>query len=202
MPLPNRFRHNWQFESVDADSAEGGWWGDDGDVDRRGVDASVARVEAALAEHEAIGLVGFEQGGALAAVVAARATLREGPPIEFAVVCGSAMPPQCSDLFERLRAAVAASSSSSPDQDGGAAPIVPTLHYLSATDAVNPPSEGEALAACFGPTAEVLWHDRGSAMPGKEWWSQSDAFLERAWAGDKWGGEVYSSWDPRSARKE
>ena len=102
------------------------------------------------------------------------------------------MPPQCSELFDRLKAV--------SSKDGTTA--IPTLHYLSAADAVNPPAEGEALAACFGPSAEVLWHDRGSAMPSKSWWGQSDAFLERAWSGDKWNGEVYSSWDPRSARKE
>ena len=59
---------------------------------------------------------------------------------------------------------------------------IPTLHCLSTADTINPPAKGEALAACFA-AAELLWHDGGNSMPGREWWRQSDAFMDRAWDG-------------------
>ena len=62
-----------------------------------------------------------------------------------------------------------------------------TLHCLSKADTISPPASGKALAACFGPSAELLWHDRGNAMPSRMWWRDSDAFLERAWQ-DVWSG--------------
>ena len=69
--------------------------------------------------------------------------------------------------------------SSSGKEDGHAdgSPKVQTLHTLSEADAASP--LGEELAACF-PTAELLWHDGGSAMPGRSWWRTSHAFIDRA----------------------
>ena len=55
------------------------------------------------------------------------------------------------------------------------------LFSLSTSDAVSPPELGQELAACFGSSAEELWHDLGNAMPSRFWWKDSDAFLERAW---------------------
>ena len=63
-------------------------------------------------------------------------------------------------------------------RDDGATPL-PTLHCLS--EAGTAPELGLELARCFGPSAELLWHARGDGMPGRQWWKDSDAFLERAW---------------------
>ena len=68
MPLPNRFKENWEHTTIDAGTSDGCWW----EVD---ADASIAKVEAAIEEQQVAGLVGFEQGGALAAIVAARKLL-------------------------------------------------------------------------------------------------------------------------------
>ena len=57
---------------------------------------------------------------------------------------------------------------------------IPTLHCLSQSNTVNPPALGEDLAACFGTTAEVLWHAGGRSMPGKTWWKDSKGFPDRA----------------------
>ena len=56
---------------------------------------------------------------------------------------------------------------------------LPTLHCLSERD--DDQELGQELATCFGPSAEVLWHDLGKTMPSRTWWKDSDAFLERAW---------------------
>ena len=64
MPLPNRFRDNWEFTTMDADTASGEWC-----EDGTAFDASIAKVEAAVEEQQVAGLVGFEQGGTLAAIV-------------------------------------------------------------------------------------------------------------------------------------
>ena len=186
MPLPNRFRDNWDHVAIDAGTADGCWCNDGSSFD-----ASIAKVEAAIAEEQVAGLVGFEQGGSLASLVVARAILGEGPPVDFAVICGGAMPKAYAELFARLRRVTSAAVDAS----------IPTLHCLSESDDVHPPALGRELAACFGPTAEILWHERGSAMPPRSWWAQSDAFLERAWAGGDWNGEVYSSWDPRGGKR-
>ena len=63
---------------------------------------------------------------------------------------------------------------------------IPTLHCIGRSDAANPPERAEELASCFGPSAEVLWHDRGSAMPPKTWWEQTAGFPERATGGNRW----------------
>ena len=60
----------------------------------------------------------------------------------------------------------------------------PTLHCIGRADAGS--EEAEELAACFGPAAEVLWHDNGSAMPGRSWWELTRGFPERATGGVQW----------------
>ena len=74
---------------------------------------------------------------------------------------------ECADLLHRMRDTEDAS--------------LPTLHCLSMSDTVSPAELGKELAACFGPSAELLWHGGGNAMPSRQWWKDSDAFLERAW---------------------
>ena len=59
--------------------------------------------------------------------------------------------------------------------------LVPTLHCLSKVDRINPPEQGEALAACFGATAEVLWHDGGHVMPPRPQLLEAAEFLDRHW---------------------
>ena len=78
---------------------------------------------------------------------------------------------ECARLLGRLRDAQGAS--------------LPTLHCLSESDASC--RSGQELSACFGEAAELLWHDKGNAMPSRQWWRDSDAFLERAWQ-DVWSG--------------
>mgnify|MGYP006156615837 CR=1 FL=1 len=154
---------NWQWVALDAGNDEGTWL--------LNLASSVAAVEAELEAGggKYSGIVGHEQGGTLAAIVAARAALGEGPlSLEFAVISGAAMPadPPYTDLLRRLR--------DSPDKE------IRTLHCLSKLDTVSPPELGEELAGCFGQTAEVLWHDRGNAMPDKSWWKATRAFPDRA----------------------
>ena len=156
---------NWQYAAIDAGSASGYWWED---ADMKGAEASIKQIEDYLVAQQGqiAGVVGHEQGATLAALVAARAALAEGPlTLQFAVLAGGAMPTAQPyiDLLDRLR--------SSPDR------CMPTLHCLSRTDAMHP--SGEELAACFA-SAEVLWHDRGGAMPDSSWWKETRAFPDRA----------------------
>lgn len=158
---------NWQFKTLDAGSNDGSWW--EGDTYKR-LDASVAAVEAAIeAERGQIsGIIGHEQGATVAAIVAARAALGECPVdlnLEFAVLCGAAMPTAQPyvDLLDRLR------------ESGH--PSIQTLHCLSKSDEASP--LGKELAERF-PSGEILWHDRGNAMPEKSWWKLTKAFPDRA----------------------
>jgi predicted esterase len=165
---------NWLYSAVDCSSADGCWWS--GELsDLKGIEASIAAVEDAMEEFQAVGLIGHEQGATLAAIIAARAALGEGPPLKFAVICGGYMPsagPQA-ELLQRLRETSDVS-------------IIPTLHCISSTDSFAPSAQAEQLAACFGPSAEILQHDGGSAMPGPEWWKQTKAFPERVTGGRYW----------------
>lgn len=154
---------NWQYAALDARTDDGTWFGDG----FKGLDKAVATVEAVLASRpEVAGIVGHEQGGTVAAVVAARAALGEGPrPLAFAIICGASMPTAkpYTELLQRLRSA-----------EGS----IPTLHTLSNTGTLA--ATGEELAACFGSGAEILWHEQGNAMPDKSWWRRTDAFPDRA----------------------
>ena len=65
---------------------------------------------------------------------------------------------------------------------------------MSKSDAVTPPEQAEELAACFGPSAEILWHDGGSAMPGLSWWEETKGFPERAIGGNRWCTQFLGPW--------
>ena len=47
----------------------------------------------------------------------------------------------------------------------------------------------------FAPSSEILWHERGSAMPPPGWWEQTRGFPERVTGGNRWvtqyGGPFY-----------
>ena len=167
---------NWQYSAIDAGTANGEWWTG---ANYKGLEDAVANVEAEIvAQQGAItGIIGHEQGGLVAAIVAARAALGEGPvasasatslsntALKFAVICGASMPDAgpYAELLCRLR-----------DTFGR---DIQTLHCLSEADPTH--ARGEELAACFD-GAEILWHGRGTAMPDKTWWKATQAFPDRA----------------------
>jgi len=158
---------NWLYEALDALSAEGEWWQGGGKY--TGIEASIAAVEDQIREFGAVGLVGHEQGATLAAIVAARSALGEGPPLKFAVICGGEMPSagKYADLLHRLRDSTAA---------------IPTLHCYDRSEGAL----AEELAACFAPSDEVLLHDRGVAMPDRNWWLETKGYPERITGGRYW----------------
>ena len=166
---------NWQYYAVDAGSTDGSWWQGD---DYSGMAAAIAEVEAAIEEKQGAitGIVGHGQGGLVAACVAARAALGEGPlctasakslspsALKFAIVCGAQMPQSGPyvDLLMRLQQSRDAT--------------IQSLHCMSQADDASELSQ--ELASCF-PSAELLWHDRGVAMPDKSWWKETRAFPDR-----------------------
>jgi len=158
---------NWQWSALDAGSPDGSWWSDE---KYSGLQQSIANVEAEILEQQAVGIVGHEQGATLAAIVAARSILGEGVPLKFAVCCGAEMPTAgpYADLLNRLR-------------DLGAS--MPTLHCISTTESIEATEE---LAACFAPSAEILRHGGGSAMPGPSWWEETQGYPERVTGGLSW----------------
>ena len=114
------------FHAIDAPSGRRTWWtysaGERSFTasSYEGAEQSIAAVEAELESGGYVGLLGFSQGAMLAAIVAARASLRESCPLlRFAVICAAAVPKPYEPLLERLRAA--------PE----AAAALPTLHCLS-----------------------------------------------------------------------
>ena len=159
---------NWQYSGIEA-TFDDGWW--KGDFD--GLEQSIAKIEDAIDTYQTTGIIGHEQGATAAAIVAARAALGEGPQIKFAVCCGALMPTKgpYADLFERLRATDAALT-------------VPTLHCLSKSSSVC--EESEQLAECFGPSARLLWHDNGDALPSSSWWEETQGFPEKSIGGNRW----------------
>ena len=175
---------NWQYSAVDAGTADGGWWAND---NFDGLEPSIAAVESAIVANQAVGIIGHEQGAVVAALCAARSALGEGAPLKFAIICGARMPTAdvYVELLQRLR-----------DTPGAS---IPTLHCMSKTDGVHPPESAEELATCFAPSAEILWHERGSAMPPRGWWEQTQAFPERVTGGNRWvtqfGGPFYYTKD-------
>ena len=168
--------HAWQIEAVDWDigidaaTDYGAWWVADAPSS---AEASAAGDKAVWTVEEAVrsggfhGIVGFAEGAALAAVVAARAALGEDGacPLRFAVMCSGAVPKHYERLLERAAAA-----------DGAAA--LPTMHLISEADAVMPADQGARLASLF-PGAEVLWHEAGHAMPPKLECKQIITFCDR-----------------------
>lgn len=176
--IPGRARRAtaWKYDAIDSEDASGGWWSyPEGERSYSakefvGAEASIAAVEAELATGLYCGLLGFSQGAALAACIAARVSLGEGNEdaarhLRFAVICGTALPQPFRPVFEKLQEA------------GDAA--VPTLHCLSRADTVNPPGLGEELARSFGATAQVLWHDAGHALPPKDKLTEVAAWLDQ-----------------------
>mmetsp|Transcript_7166 Transcript_7166/g.12046 ORF Transcript_7166/g.12046 Transcript_7166/m.12046 type:complete len:243 (-) Transcript_7166:257-985(-) len=161
---------NWQYTALDAESTDGSWW-KDGSFS--GADASISSVESAIQQQGAAGIIGHEQGGTLAAIVAARSALGEGVPLKFAIICGAAMPiaGPYAELLYRLR--------DSPSTS------IPTLHCIGKSDGTNT-EQAEELAACFAPSAEVLWHTGGRAMPDRSWWEQTEGYPERVTGGNRW----------------
>ena len=167
---------NWLYSALDAGSDDGGWFKDG----LAGVDVSIASVEDAIAEQEVAGVIGHEQGATVAALVAARSALGEGPPLKFAVLCGGAMPTagRYAELLHRLR-----------DSPGAS---IPTLHCIGNSDGER--AQAEELAACFGPLAEILRHDRGGAMPDRNWWEETKGYPERVTGGNRWCTQHRGPW--------
>ena len=91
----------WLFEAIDPQTPSGEWFCPGGTGE--GADESIAAVEAALEAGGFAGLVGFDDGAALASLVAARAALGEGCAgrLQFAVMCSATMPKPYEPLLHR-----------------------------------------------------------------------------------------------------
>ena len=91
----------WLFEAIDPQTPSGEWFCPGGTGE--GADESIAAVEAALEAGGFAGLVGFDDGAALASLVAARAALGEGCAgrLQFAVMCSSIWPTPYEPLLHR-----------------------------------------------------------------------------------------------------
>ena len=169
LPPRRRDPNPWCYTALDAGSADGTWYDDQNGL--KGLEEAVQVVEDAIEAEQMAGIVGHEQGGLVAALVAARASLGVGPRcLQFAVISGAAMPDNESHWAELLTAL----------RDAQEAPSVRTLHCLSQSNPVTSPELGAKLADCFGSSAEILWHDRGKAMPGRSWWKETKGFPDRA----------------------
>lgn len=150
---------------VHAFTGEGTWWtypaGERSFTasSYEGAEESIDAVEKAIVEGDFVGLLGFSQGAMLAAIVAARATLGEGPklPLQFAIMCGGAMPNPYRPLLDRLRQRGEVGVQP-PDS------VLPTLHCISESDRVNPVELGRELATCFAPRARTR---HSKAMPSE-----------------------------------
>ena len=162
-----------EFEFTALDGPGGKWWTYPAGErsfsasSYTGAEESIAAVEAELAKGYT-GLLGFSQGAMLAALVAARCSLKESEvSLKFAVICGAATPAPYDALLARSR-------------DATEAVALPTLHCLSKADTMNPPELGEALAGCFRhPPAQLLWHSIGHQLPPNEELPKVVAFMEQ-----------------------
>ena len=163
-----------EFQTMDAPGGTRSWWtyprGERSfsASSFSGDDVSIAAVEAELVKGGYDGILGFSQGAMLAAVVAARSALGQGPPdskLSLTVCCGAALPKPFEPLFAALR-------------ESGGAPAIRSLHCLSAVDTMNPPELGKALATSFGTSASLLWHDNGHTVPPSESLGELVAFFE------------------------
>ena len=98
----------------------------------------------AVEDFGAVGLIGHEEGATVAALVAARAALGEGPPLRFAVVCGGVLPTSgpYAELLQQVR--------ETPDT------TIPKLHCIGRDDPYASAEDALELAACFD-GAEILW---------------------------------------------
>ena len=108
----------WLFEAIDPQTPSGEWFCPGGTGE--GADESIAAVEAALEAGGFAGLVGFDDGAALASLVAARAALGEGCAgrLQFAVMCSATMPKPYEPLLHRSALSTLVHS----------CPVTPQLH--------------------------------------------------------------------------
>ena len=161
----------WELGAISAPGGDDRWWtypqGQRSFTASEycGAEESIAAVEAELVAGQYQGILGFSQGAMLAAIVAARCALGEGPgSLKFAVMCSGATPKPYDALFDRLRTSSA---------------VMPTLHCLSACDKINPSELGESVAGSFRhPTAEVLWHEDGHRVPPNECLADVVSFMD------------------------
>lgn len=116
----------------------------------RGLDASLTLLKAALAEHAPIdGILGFSQGGAMAALLLSDLAAAGTPLPAFAILAGAFAP--------RDPAAAAALAA--------ARLTTPTLFIAGDADALVPRARSEELAAAFAGDAAWLRHPGGHAVP-------------------------------------
>ena len=99
---------NWLYAAVDSGSSDGSWFEEN---TFKRLDIAIAAVEEAIEDFGAVGVIGHEQGATVAALVAARSALGEGPALQFAIICGAAMPTHepYAELLQQLRDSDAAS---------------------------------------------------------------------------------------------
>lgn len=166
---------NWIYSGFDADTSDGCWYKEDGKF--TGLQQSIEGVEAAIVEQGIVGIVGHEQGATLAALVAARSALGDGPPLKFAVICGAEMPASgpYAELLNKLK--------ETPDAS------IRTLHCIGNVERET----GEAVAACFT-DPELLFHERGAALPDRNWWEETRGFPERVTGGRNWCTQHRGPW--------
>ena len=67
---------NWLYAAVDSGSSDGSWFEEN---TFKRLDIAIAAVEEAIEDFGAVGVIGHEQGATVAALVAARSALGEGP---------------------------------------------------------------------------------------------------------------------------
>lgn len=143
-----------------------GWWrkADAARGEYAGLDASLASLRNVLSQERYVGVLGFSQGAAMAAVLAALLEnpslqptfLINGeplhPPFQFCVAVSGFKPsgPICTSLF--------ASSYSTP-----------TLHVLGKTDVVVSEERSKTLLNVSS-NRRVEWHDGGHCVPSKKQW--------------------------------
>ena len=179
----------WLFGAIDwdvgleDDMEWGEWWlrpsGEASEAGYKAADKAIATIEDTIREGDYDGIVGFSEGAMIAAVIAARATLKEEGACDdlgFAVLCGGAVPMPYEALLRRLR-----------EEDESTAEVVrvvPTVHCLSKSDTVHAAAEGERRASFFGVEGSsrvlVTWHDAGHAMPSARDCKEIIAFADEA----------------------
>eukprot|EP00316_Scyphosphaera_apsteinii_P012579 CAMPEP_0119324006 /NCGR_PEP_ID=MMETSP1333-20130426/62130_1 /TAXON_ID=418940 /ORGANISM="Scyphosphaera apsteinii, Strain RCC1455" /LENGTH=218 /DNA_ID=CAMNT_0007331597 /DNA_START=9 /DNA_END=665 /DNA_ORIENTATION=+ len=166
---------DWNFDALDAPSGLGKWWSyapgqrSFTALSYVGAEESIALVESHLVAGGYCGVLGFSQGAMLAAIIAARSALGEGPPLRLAICMSAALPKPYEDLLLRL--------CNAPEM---ARQSVRTLHCLSKADDVNPPQLGEQVASCFMPSSKVLWHNSGHQVPPTECLGDVGTFLHQS----------------------
>lgn len=167
--------HAWQIGGMEwdlgiEDATEWGeWWTSEATDDKAkaAVVAAIAAVEEEIRASSYDGIVGFSEGAIVAAIVAARAAVREegscADSLKFAVAIGASVPTHFEDLLQKL--------------DESTSSLLPTMHCVSMGDAES----GQKLAAYFGPSAVVQIHAAGhKEMPPKDALQAVIAFADKA----------------------